>query len=123
MSWQRITNKTLYSFGLSKHCGKVKELVLEDCAVGDIGVDELAESENSLALETLLLNNSIKQRNNSISDKALSSIAFSKYLVNLKTLELRNTDVTAKGLKTLSVSMAAEKLEILRLSHCGKIDE
>lgn len=39
MSWQRITNKTLYSFGLSKHCSKVKELVLEDCAVGDIGVD------------------------------------------------------------------------------------
>jgi hypothetical protein len=123
MSWQRITNKTLYSLGLSKHCAKLKELFLEDCQIGDIGVDELSESENSLSLSTLVLNNSIKQKNNQITDKSLSSIAFSKYLINLTTLELRNTDITAKGLKTLAVSMAVEKVENLRLSHCGKIDE
>jgi hypothetical protein len=121
MSWQ--TNKTLYSLGLSKHCSRLKELFLEDCQIGDIGVDELSESENSLALQTLVLNNSIKQKNNQITDKALSSIAFSKYLINLTTLELRNTDITPKGLKTLAVSMAVQKVETLRLSHCGKLDE
>jgi Ran GTPase-activating protein (RanGAP) involved in mRNA processing and transport len=106
MSWQRITNKTLYSLGLSKSCVKLRELFLEDCQISDIGVDELAESENSLSLQTLVLNNSIKQKNNQITDKSLSSIAFSKYLINLRVLELRNTDITAKGLKTLAVSMA-----------------
>jgi 23S rRNA pseudoU1915 N3-methylase RlmH len=123
MSWQRITNKTLYSLGLSKYCSKLKHLYLEDCQISDIGVDELSESENSLSLETLVLNNSIKQKNNLITDKSLSSIAFSKYLINLKTLEMRNLDITPKGLKTLSVSMAAEKIETLRLSHCSKLDE
>jgi hypothetical protein len=106
MSWQRISNKSLYALGLSKHCVKLRELFLEDCRVSDIGVDELSESENSLSLQTLVLNNSIKEKNNEITDKALSSIAFSKYLINLRTLELRNTDITPKGLKTLAVSMA-----------------
>ncbi len=39
MSWKRITNKTLYSFGLSKNCNKVVELYLEDCQISDIGID------------------------------------------------------------------------------------
>ena len=69
------------------------------------------------------MNNSIKQKNNNITDKSLSSIAFSRYLTNLKTLELRNTDITAKGIKTLSVSLASENLTMLRLSHCQKINE
>lgn len=42
-----------------------------------------------------------------ITDKGLSSIAFSKYMTNLKTLELRHTDITPKGLKTLAVSLAS----------------
>jgi hypothetical protein len=50
MSWQRITNKTLYSYGLSKYCSKLVELSLEDCQISDIGIDEMSESENSLSL-------------------------------------------------------------------------
>lgn len=69
------------------------------------------------------MNNSIKQKNNQIGDKSLSSIAFSRHLTNLKTLELRNTDITAKGLKTLSVSLSSENISLLRLSHCQKINE
>jgi hypothetical protein len=42
MSWKRITNKTLYSFSLSKYCNKLKALYLEDCLIGDIGLDELS---------------------------------------------------------------------------------
>jgi hypothetical protein len=34
----------------------------------------------------LALNNSIKEKNNIITDKGLSHIAFSKYLINLKNL-------------------------------------
>lgn len=75
--------------------------------MGDIGLDELCESENSQCLESLNLNNSIKEVNNMITDKGLSSIAFSKYMTNLKTLELRHTDITPKGLKTLAVSLAS----------------
>jgi len=44
-------------------------------------------------------------------------------MVNIKKLELRNTDITAKGVKTLAVSMASEALEMIRLSHCKGIDE
>jgi hypothetical protein len=64
----------------------------------------------------------MKQNNNSISDKSLTSISLSKYMVGIKTLELRHTEVTAKGIKSLAVSMAAESIEILRLSHCKGID-
>jgi hypothetical protein len=60
MSWQRITNKTMYSLGISKFCNKLKTLNLEDCRVSDIGLDELSESENSSTIEYLNLNNSIK---------------------------------------------------------------
>lgn len=123
MSWQRITDKTLYSLANSKFCSKVKELLLEDCKIGDQGVDVLSESENSSSLERLNLNNSIKQKNNAITDKSLTSLALSKYLINLRIFELRNSEVSAKGLKTFAVSQAAEKLEELRVSHCGKIDE
>ncbi len=43
-------------------------------------------------------------------------------MTSIKCLELRNTDISAKGLKALSVSLAAESIEILRLSHCKQID-
>jgi hypothetical protein len=49
-------------------------------------LDELSESENSSSLTHLDLNNSIKQQNNTITDKTLTSIGLSKYLVNLKCL-------------------------------------
>lgn len=42
MSWQRITDKTLYALANSKFCSKIKELLLEDCKVGDQGVDVLS---------------------------------------------------------------------------------
>ena len=70
----------------------------------------------------LSLNNSMKQNNNAISDRSLASIGLSKYLINLKILELRHTDITAKGVKSLSVSLVGESLEMLRLSHCKGID-
>ena len=44
MSWKMITNKTLFSIAHSKFCKNLKELMLEDCAVGDQGMDELTES-------------------------------------------------------------------------------
>lgn len=64
----------------------------------------------------------MKQSNNIITDKTLASISLSKYMVNLKILELRNTDVTARGIKSLSITPAAESIEMLRLSHCKGID-
>ena len=73
-------------------------------------------------LTHLSLNNSIKQVNNNISDRSLTSIGLSKYMISIKTLELRNTDITAKGLKTLAVSLAGEAIEMLRLSHCKGIE-
>ena len=42
MSWQRITNKTLYSIANSRFCKKLKEILLEDCKVGDQGMDVLS---------------------------------------------------------------------------------
>ena len=50
-------------------------------------------------------------------------MSLSKHMVNIKKLELRNTDITAKGIRTLAVSMASESLEIVRLSHCKGIDD
>jgi hypothetical protein len=41
MNWKRVTDKTLYSIGISKYCSKLVSLELEDCAVTDIGVDEI----------------------------------------------------------------------------------
>ena len=52
----------------------------------------------------------MKQSNNIISDKTLTSIGLSKHMMKIKILELRNTDITAKGVKTLAVSMAAESI-------------
>lgn len=88
----------------------MKELFLEDCSISDQGLDELSESENISSLIHLNLNNSIKQQNNIITDKALTSIGLSKFMANIRHLELRNTDITAKGIKTLSVSSVAESL-------------
>ena len=61
-------------------------------------------------LTHLNLNNSMKQKNNVITDKSLASIGLTKYMVNLKELELRHTDITARGIKSLAVSLAAESL-------------
>lgn len=36
---------------------------------------------------------------------------------------MRNSEISAKGLKAFAVSLAAEKLEELRISHCSRIDE
>ena len=52
----------------------------------------------------------MKQKNNVITDKSLASIGLTKYMVNLKELELRHTDITARGIKSLAVSLAAESL-------------
>ena len=52
----------------------------------------------------------MKQNNNAISDRSLASIGLSKYLVSLKILELRHTDITAKGIKSLSVSLVGESI-------------
>ena len=49
----------------------------------------------------------MKQSNNTITDRSLASIGLSKYIINLKTLELRHTEITAKGIKSLAVSMTA----------------
>jgi hypothetical protein len=42
MSWQRITDKTLYALANSKYCSKLKELLVEDCKVTDLGIDVLS---------------------------------------------------------------------------------
>jgi Leucine-rich repeat (LRR) protein len=44
MSWKLITDKTLYAIANSKFCKKLAQLLLEDCKVGDQGIDELSES-------------------------------------------------------------------------------
>lgn len=69
------------------------------------------------------MNNSINKKNNIVSDLALESIAFSKYVKKLKVLELRNTDITSKGINTMSVSLGSENLEILRLSYCAGVKD
>ena len=42
MSWKMITNKSLYDIAQSKYCKNMKELLLQDCRIGDQGVDELS---------------------------------------------------------------------------------
>jgi hypothetical protein len=69
----------------------------------------------------LNLNNSIKKKNNLITDESLHAIAYSKYIKKLKTLELRNTDITGKGINSLSMTLGSENLEILRISYCGGV--
>ena len=70
----------------------------------------MCESENLSCLVHLSLNNSIKQNNNVISDRSLGSIGLLSHLVQLKVLELRHTDITAKGIKSLAVSKSASSL-------------
>ena len=44
-------------------------------------------------------------------------------MIKLKTLELRNTDISSKGVKSLSVSLCVQNLEVFRISHCEDIKD
>lgn len=39
MSWKKITDKTLYSLGVSSFCKSLRILNLEDCFITDVGID------------------------------------------------------------------------------------
>lgn len=65
----------------------------------------------------------MKKKNNLITDESLRSLSFAKEMISLKKLEMRNTDITSKGINTLSVSLLASTLEVLRFSHCEGVKD
>jgi Ran GTPase-activating protein (RanGAP) involved in mRNA processing and transport len=71
----------------------------------DKGICIAAASPNFSNLEVLNLNNSMKKKNNRITDESLHELAYSKYIKKLKVLELRNTDITSKGITSLSMTL------------------
>ena len=119
MNWKRVTDATPKAISTSKYCSSIVELNMEDCFITDDGIQPLCDSPNCSKIEILNLNNSITQKNNIITDETLKSLAYAKEMSNLKVLELRNTEVSSKGIKNLSVSLSAENIEKLRLSHCS----
>jgi hypothetical protein len=86
MNWKRITDISILAIAESKTCSTIEVLNFEDCAVSSESFEYLAESPNAEKIHTLILNNSIKEKNNQINDELLEFIAYAKFLRHLKVL-------------------------------------